>query len=134
MGEVEPFSGEGWALAADVSAFVSLLCAIAVGNSTALPIGTACGSPLSAAVPAFVWRLIKNGRSPEFARHLSFVDIVNHLKENGFQITAGVNSDEVSAFVSWVESREQPSMFNPSLRLLCDTEILVPIITAHLFS
>jgi serine/threonine protein kinase len=106
-GEVEPFSGEGWAPTADVSAFVSLLCEIVVGSYTAPPIGAAGSPPLSAAVPAFVWRMIEDGRSPKSVRRLSFVDIVNHVKENGFQITAGVDSDEVSAFVSWVESLEQ---------------------------
>jgi serine/threonine protein kinase len=106
-GEVEPFSGEGWAPTADISAFVSLLCEIAVGAPAAPPIGAAGGPPLPAAVPAFVWRMIEDGRSPESVRRLSFVGIANCLKENRFQITAGVDSDEVSAFVSWVESRKQ---------------------------
>jgi hypothetical protein len=99
-GEVEPFSGEGWGPEADVSGFVSLLSEIAIGNSTAPPSGAACGPLLPAAVPAFVWRLIEDGRSPESVRRLSFVGIVNRLKENRFQITAGVDSDEVSAFFS----------------------------------
>jgi hypothetical protein len=51
--------------------------------------------------------MIEDERSPESARRLSFVDIVNRLKANRFQITAGVDSDEVSAFVSRVESSEQ---------------------------
>jgi hypothetical protein len=64
----------------------------------------AAGGPsLPAAVPAFVWQLIEDKRSPESMRCLSFVDIVNFLKKNRFQITAGVDSDEVSAFVSSVE-------------------------------
>jgi hypothetical protein len=48
--------------------------------------------------------MIESGRPPESARSLSFVDIVASLKENRFQIIAGVDSDEISAFVSWVES------------------------------
>jgi hypothetical protein len=51
--------------------------------------------------------MIKDGRSPESARSLSFAAIVESLKENRFEITAGVDSDAVSAFVSWVESSEQ---------------------------
>jgi serine/threonine protein kinase len=105
--EVEPFSGEKWAPTADVSAFMSLLCEIAVGNSTAPPIGAAGGPPLHAAVQPFVWRLIEDGRSHESARHLSFTEIVAGLKANRFEIMAGVDSDEVSTFVSWVESLEQ---------------------------
>jgi hypothetical protein len=37
----------------------------------------------------------------------SFVDIVGSLKENRFKIMAGVDCEEVSAFVTWVESAEQ---------------------------
>jgi hypothetical protein len=62
---------------------------------------------LPAAVPAFVLRMIESGRSPESGRHLSFAEIVEYLKANGFEIIAGVDSDEVSAFVIRVESLEQ---------------------------
>jgi serine/threonine protein kinase len=106
-GEVEPFSGEGWAKTVDVYAFVSLLCEIAVGGTATPPIGAAGGPPLPAAVPAFVWRMIEDGRSPESVRCLSFIGIVNRLKETRFQITPGVDSDEVSAFISSVGSLEQ---------------------------
>jgi serine/threonine protein kinase len=106
-GEVEPFSGEGWVPTADISAFVSLLCEIAVGAPDTLPIGAAGGPPLHAAVPAFVWRMIEDGRSPKSARRPSFAEIVARLKANGFKIMAGVDSDEVSTFVSGVESSEQ---------------------------
>jgi hypothetical protein len=34
--------------------------------------------------------------------------ILEILKKNDFEITDDVNSAEVSAFVSWVESAEQP--------------------------
>jgi serine/threonine protein kinase len=105
--EVEPFSGEGWAPTADVFAFASLLFEIAVGSSATSSICGAGSSPLSAAVPWFVSRMIGDGRSPESRRSLSFVDIVTRLKKHHFQIMAGVDSDEVSAFVSQVESLEQ---------------------------
>jgi serine/threonine protein kinase len=110
-GEVEPFSGEEWAPTADVSAFASLLFEIAVGGTgtgTATPpIGGAGGLPFPAAIPAFVSLMIKDGGSPESARRLSFAEIVAELKANRFEIMAGVDSDEVSAFVSRVESSEQ---------------------------
>jgi serine/threonine protein kinase len=48
-GEVEPFSREGWAPTAGVSAFVSLLCEIAGGAPVTRPIGAADGPPLPAA-------------------------------------------------------------------------------------
>jgi hypothetical protein len=51
--------------------------------------------------------MIKEGRSPDLQRSLSLVDIVECLKETDFQTISGVDSEEVSAFVSWVESAEQ---------------------------
>jgi serine/threonine protein kinase len=106
-GEVEPFSGEEWAPTADVSAFASLLFEIAVGGTAASPIGAAGGPPFPAAVPAFVSRMIEDGRSPECARRLSFAEIVARLKAHRFEIMTGIDSDEVSAFVSRVELSEQ---------------------------
>jgi hypothetical protein len=106
-GEVEPISGDGWAPTADVCAFASLFLNIAVDGTATPSIGRAGCQPLPAAVPAFVSRIIEDGRSPESARSLSFVDIVARLKENRFQNIPSVDSDEVSAFVSWVESQEQ---------------------------
>jgi serine/threonine protein kinase len=105
--EVEPFAGEGWGPTTHVSAFASLLFEIAVGSSATPHIGRTESSPLPTAVPAFVSRIIEDGRSPESRRSLSFVDIVARLKENRFEIMAGVDFGEVSAFVSRVESLEQ---------------------------
>jgi serine/threonine protein kinase len=106
-GEVEPFSGKGLAPTADVSAFASLLFEIVVGGTATPPIGAAGGPPFPAAVPAFISRMIEDERSPESARCLSFGEIVAWLKANRFEIMAGVDSDEVSASVSRVESSEQ---------------------------
>jgi serine/threonine protein kinase len=106
-GEVKPFSGEEWAPTADISAFASLLFEIAVGGTATPPISSAGGPPFPAAVPAFVSRIIEDGRSPESAHRLSFTEIVAQLKANRFEIMVGVDSDEVSAFVSRVESSEQ---------------------------
>jgi hypothetical protein len=41
------------------------------------------------------------------ARRLSFAEVVAQLKARRFEIMAGVDSDEVSTFVSRVESSEQ---------------------------
>jgi serine/threonine protein kinase len=101
-GEVEPFSSEGWSPKADVLAFVSLLSEITISSSGAGSIGS---PPCS--VPDFVLEIINDGRSCDSADCLSFVDIVNRLKANAFQIIAGVDSDEVSAFVAEVEFAEQ---------------------------
>jgi serine/threonine protein kinase len=106
-GEVESFSGEGWAPTADVSAFASLLFEIAVSSTTTPPISAARGPPFPASVPAFVSRMIESGGSPESAGRLSFAELVARLKENRFEIIAGVDSEEVSAFVRRVESSEQ---------------------------
>jgi hypothetical protein len=90
-----------------VCAFQSLLFEIAVGCSATPPIGAAGIPPLLSAVPALVLRMIEDGGSPESARRLSFAEIVARLKANRFAIMAGVDSAEVSAFVSRLESLEQ---------------------------
>jgi serine/threonine protein kinase len=92
--EVEPFSREKWTPASDVSAFASRFVEIAIGASG--------GSRVSATVPEFVSRMIEDGRS-----FVDIVDIVDSLMANGFEIVTGVDCEEVSAFVTWVESAEQ---------------------------
>jgi hypothetical protein len=99
-GGAEPFSGEGWGPATGVFALAPLLFEVAVRRSAIPPIGSAGGSPLPATVPEFV-------SSPESSCRSSFADIVARLKESCFKIIATVHSDEVSAFVSSVESSEQ---------------------------
>jgi hypothetical protein len=51
--------------------------------------------------------MIEDVRLPESQSRVSFVDIVRRLKENRFGILAGVDAEEVSAFVARVESGEQ---------------------------
>jgi hypothetical protein len=43
---------------------------------------------------------------PETQCGLSFVDVVDRLKENGFENVSGVDSEEVAAFFALVESAE----------------------------
>jgi hypothetical protein len=95
--KVEPFSGDGRSPAADISARASLLVEIALIPSAS--------SPFS--VPAFVSRMIEEGKSLESQESLSFPPIVQHLRENRIEIMAGVDFEEVSAFVGHVESVEQ---------------------------
>jgi serine/threonine protein kinase len=98
-GEVEPFSGEEWTPTADVCAFASLLSEIAIG--------AAAESAVPGCVPTFVSRMIEDSQSPESRSRVSFADVVERLKQNRFEILAGVDSEEVSAFVSRVESAER---------------------------
>jgi hypothetical protein len=58
-------------------------------------------------VPVFVSEIIEEGLRPIAEEELSFIDIFETLKANAFQIVAGVDSDEVSAFVRRVESAVQ---------------------------
>jgi hypothetical protein len=113
-GKVEPFSGEKSAPTADVSAFASICCDRGWWPATPLISAVRC-PPLPAAVPTFVSRMIEDGRSPKSNGGLSFVDVVARLKANGFEIMAGADSDDVSAFVSLVESFEQVSESVPIL-------------------
>jgi hypothetical protein len=52
--------------------------------------------------------MIKSGLSPMSRTSFSFNTILDILKQNDFKIEDGVDSAEVSAFVSWVESAEYP--------------------------
>jgi hypothetical protein len=97
--EVGGFSGECWRPAADVIAFTELLSRIVIGDSA-----EERGSSLS--VPGFVMKLIESGQSLDPNATLSFVDIFETLKDHDFRILEGVDSKEVSNFVSWIEFSE----------------------------
>jgi hypothetical protein len=103
------FRPKKWTPTADVWAFASLLSEIAIGAARSLPVPVPFPVPagVPAGVPLFVSQMIEDGRLPESQCRLSFVDIVERLKENRFGIVAGVDSEEVSAFVARVESAEQ---------------------------
>jgi hypothetical protein len=59
-------------------------------------------------IPEFISRIIKSWLSPISGRSYSFNTILEILKQNNFEILDDVDSAEISAFVSWVESAEQP--------------------------
>jgi hypothetical protein len=91
----------------DVSAFASLLFEIVVGHAPTFPMAAAGESRPSVGVPDFIQRIIEDGRLPESNSSVSFATIVQDLKANRFEIMPGVDSEEVSGFVNWVESAEQ---------------------------
>jgi hypothetical protein len=95
-------SGEGLRRARDIQAFALILLKIVVGESA-----TGAAS-IPASVPDFVTKIIKLGLDRTSDEGYSFDDIFEILKKNNFQIEDGVDSEEVSAFVSWVESAEHP--------------------------
>jgi hypothetical protein len=99
MTEVGGFSGESWRPAADVRAFAELLSRIVIGDS-------AEKGGCSLSVPAFVLQKIERGQSLDSNATLSFVNIFETLENNDFRILEGVDSREVSDFVSWIEVSE----------------------------
>jgi serine/threonine protein kinase len=94
MGEVGGFSGANWSPKADVQAFSRILSEIAFEADTKT-------------VPLFVNEIIERGQSTECEAVESFADILKILKQNDFEILEGVNIEEVTNFVSWIESTER---------------------------
>jgi hypothetical protein len=91
---------EGWKPERDIQAFPSILFEIIFGHPPQGEVSIHTG------VPDVVSMMIKLGLSPISGKHESFSPILKLLKWNGFQIEDRVDSMEVSAFVSWVESAE----------------------------
>jgi hypothetical protein len=112
--------GEGWSPQADVSAFARLLFEIVAGCSSPPPPSRAATADedgdgdweviVPPDVPSFVSEIIEGGLRPIAGKELSFIAIIETLKANDFRIVAGVDSDEVSAFVSGVESAAQSAV------------------------
>jgi hypothetical protein len=100
------FSGAGWTPQADVSAFAMLLFEIVAGRRSPPPSAAKSDEELIVppGVPEFVSEIIEGGLRPSDGGGLSFIAIFETLKRNGFRIVAGVDSDEVTAFVSGAES------------------------------
>jgi serine/threonine protein kinase len=99
IAEVGGFSGESWRPAADVRAFAELLSRIVIGDS-------AEDRGCSLSVPVFVLEMIERGQSLDSNAKLSFMDIFDTLKNKDFRILEGVDSKEISNFVSWIELTE----------------------------
>jgi hypothetical protein len=100
--------GQGWSPQADVSAFAMLLFEIVAGRPWSRPSDAMADTEVIVppGVPSFVSEMIEGGlqRRARPRRELSFIAIIETLKENDFRIVSGVDSDEVSAFVSGIES------------------------------
>jgi serine/threonine protein kinase len=100
---------------ADVFAFALILFSIVVGHC---PFGETdersdrerklliVGDTIPGFVPDFVSELIQSGLSTYPNNRPSFDDIIEKLKWNSFRIAEEVDSEEVSAFVSSVESSD----------------------------
>jgi hypothetical protein len=70
-------------------------------SSAAKPAGEMIFSP---DLPGFVSEIIERGLWPMAGRELLFTDIFETSKANDFGFVSAVDSDEVSVFVSRVES------------------------------
>jgi serine/threonine protein kinase len=101
--------GKGWSPQADVSAFAMLLFEIVTGRPWPPPSAGKADSEviLPPDVPGFVSEMIEGGLRPIARKKLSFIALFETVKANHFRIVSGVDSDEVSAFVSRVESAGQ---------------------------
>jgi serine/threonine protein kinase len=94
------FSGKGWTSERDIEAFASILYELMFGHPPQGEVSILMG------IPDFVSKIIQLGLSLISRRSYSFNTILEILKQNDFRIEDGVDSSEVSAFVSWVESAE----------------------------
>jgi serine/threonine protein kinase len=110
-------SGEERTAKIDVFSFALILFEIVVGlpalektNTSEglekLPVNACEHVEIPGFVPEFLFVLIESGLSANPRERPSFADISEVLKENCFRIADGVDSDEVSAFVSLVKSSE----------------------------
>jgi hypothetical protein len=96
------FSRGKWTPKMDVDAFPSILFEILIGRSGKRELSFLSNNP------AFLSTMIKSGLDPTPETRYSFDVIFEILKRNDFRIDDDVDSVEVSAFVNWVESAEQP--------------------------
>jgi hypothetical protein len=99
--------GEGWSPQVDVSGFAMLLFEIVTGHPLPEPRVARWEVIVPPRVPVCVSEMIEEGLRRSPGRELSFIAIFETLKANDFRIVGGVDSDEVSAFVSLVESAAQ---------------------------
>jgi serine/threonine protein kinase len=113
----EMLPGEERTAKIDVFSFALILFEIVVGLPALgrtspseelgkLPVNACECVEIPGFVPEFVSVLIESGLSAKPSKRPSFNDISEALKKNSFRIADGVDTDEVSAFVSLVESSE----------------------------
>jgi serine/threonine protein kinase len=97
--DVGNFSGESWRPTADVRSFRKLLSEIVVGA----PADEGGRDP---GIPFFVSEMINREQSTDLHTAESFAQLLKELKEHEFEILEGVEVQEVSNFVRWIESTE----------------------------
>jgi hypothetical protein len=97
--DIGGFSGESWRPKADVRAFSVILSEIVSETSGGQ-------ERRGAYVPSFISGIIERGQLADSRSTESFADIMRTLKERDFKIMEGVDSQEVSSFVSWIEWSE----------------------------
>jgi ATP-dependent helicase YprA (DUF1998 family) len=93
------FFGECCIPTSDFRAFAEILSEITVDGSGVEGVS-------HPDVPGFVVEIIERGFSGDSRNANSFVEIFEILKQNRFEIVAGIDCDEVVKFVNWVESSE----------------------------
>jgi serine/threonine protein kinase len=96
------FSKEKWIPERDIRAFAAILFEIVVGR----PATDEASVPTN--IPAFVSQIIESELHPTSGTRYPFDALFVTLKQNDFRIEDGVDSEEVSAFVRWVESADHP--------------------------
>jgi hypothetical protein len=98
--DIDGFSGESWNPREDIRAFTTILSEIVVGTAAE----QGCGN---SGIPSFVLDMIEGGECPNWNTITSFSGALSTLKEHNFKIMEGVDAEEVSRFVRWVESSER---------------------------
>jgi serine/threonine protein kinase len=100
---------EEWTAQADIRAFGSLLVEITVGQPSILAGDADSEGIVKLGVSKLVSEIIERIQSKNWKGVTSLNSIIDILKENEFQIEAGVDSEEVLEFVRCVEFMEQSS-------------------------
>jgi hypothetical protein len=94
------FSGANWTPKQDIRAFTGIFSKIVIGTS--------CEHGCSdSTMPLFVRKMIERGESSDSKAIGSFSDILTILKKDNFKIMDGVDTEEVSHFVKWIEWSER---------------------------
>jgi hypothetical protein len=97
--DVDDFLGKPLARKVDVQAFTTIFSEIVFGASSER-------SGDAEAVPSFVSEIIEIGQCTDLIELDPFTYILSLLKGDEFEIVEGVDVDEVTKFVSLIESSE----------------------------
>jgi hypothetical protein len=94
--QIGSFSNTRWTPKMDIHAFASILFELVVGR----PAKNERSVPRN--IPRFVREIIERGLWMKSKREFTFHSIFKRLKQNEFRIEEGIDSAEVSSFVSCV--------------------------------